>query len=120
MAVQYTMHLLLLHVLLKNTIFRVFSLAVTGNESQHMRIRSAILKYMLPIEHLLIGRNTEEHANYLYTLNYSSVQDYINATGMAKNGNLSTEFEIMVFSTGIILISLVLMQEATHGVYSLQ
>ena len=82
----------------RNCLFCVFSLAVTGSESQHMRIRSAILEYMLSIEHLLIGRDTEGHANYLYTLNYSSVQDYINATGMAMNGNWGTEFKMMVFS----------------------
>ena len=44
-------------------------------ESWYMRIRSAILEYMLSIEHVLIDRDIKGHENYLYTLNYASVQD---------------------------------------------
>ena len=63
-----------------------------------MRIRNAIVEYMLSIEHLLIGRDTDGHANYLYTLNYSSVQEYVTNTGMSNNATWGTEFEMMIFS----------------------
>ena len=71
---------------------------VTGCELQHMQMRNAIVSYMFSIEHLLVGHDSEGHANYLEPLNCTSVQQYINESGMSRNGTWGTEFEMMVFS----------------------
>jgi len=52
-----------------NSLFRAFACVVTGCESQHMQMRNAIISYMLSIEHLLVGHDSEGCANYMQPLN---------------------------------------------------
>ena len=63
-----------------------------------MQIRNAIISYMLSIEHLLVGQDSEGHANYMQPLNYSTVQEYVNNSRMSVNGTWGTELDMMVFS----------------------
>ena len=81
-----------------NCLFCALTCIVTGCEMQHMEMRNAVLSYMLSIEHLLVGHDSEGHANYMQPLNYSTVQDYINNSRMSVNGTWGTELEMMVFS----------------------
>ena len=80
-----------------NCLFRALAYVVTGCELQHMQMRNAIVTYMFSIEHLLVGHDSEGHANYLEPLNCTSVQQYITESGMSRNGTWGTEFEMMVF-----------------------
>ena len=81
-----------------NCLFRAFAYIVTGSESQHMQIREGILSYMLSIENLLTGYDTNGHANYLVPLNCRTVQEYINTRHMSTNGTWGTELEMMCLS----------------------
>ena len=81
-----------------NCYFRALSYIITGRETQHMEIREGILSYMLTIQHLLIGRDSTGHANILVPFNVHSVQQYIDNTGMARNGTWGTDVEMLCFS----------------------
>ena len=69
-----------------NCYFHALSYIITGYENQHMEIHEAILSYMLSIQHLLIGHDSTGHANFLVPFNVRSVQEYIDNSGMARNG----------------------------------
>ena len=81
-----------------NCYFRALSYIITGSETQHMEIREGILSYMLTIQHLLIGRDSTGHANFLVPFNVRSVQQYIDNSGMARNGTWGTDVEMLCFS----------------------
>ena len=81
-----------------NCYFRALSYIITGSETQHMEIREGILSYMLTIQHLLIGRDSSGHANFLVPFNVRSVQQYIDNSGMARNSTWGTDVEILCFS----------------------
>ena len=81
-----------------NCYFRALSYIITGSETQHMEIREGILSYMLTIQHLLIGRDSSGHANFLVPFNVRSVQQYIDNSGMARNGTWGTDVEMLCFS----------------------
>ena len=81
-----------------NCFFRAISYIITGSETQHLEIREAIISYMLSIEHLLIGHDSTGHANFLVPLNINSVQQYIDNTGMARNGTWGTDIEMLIVS----------------------
>ena len=71
---------------------------ITICESQHLEIREAIMSYMLSIQHLLIGHDSTGRANFLVPLNVNSVQQYIDNTGMSRNGTWSTDIEMLIVS----------------------
>ena len=53
---------------------------------------------MLTIQHLLIGRDSSGHANFLVPFNVHSVQQYIDNSGMARNSTWGTDVEMLCFS----------------------
>ena len=63
-----------------------------------MQIKEGILSYILSIENLLTGYDTNGHANYLVPLNCRTVQEYINTRRMSTNGNWGTELEMTCLS----------------------
>ena len=77
-----------------NCYFRALSYIITGCENQHMEVCEAILSYMLSIQHLLIGHDSTGHANFLVPFNVRSVQEYIDNSGMARNGTWGTNVEM--------------------------
>ena len=62
-----------------------------------MEIREGIISYMLSIEHLLTGYDSTGHANYLVPFSYSTVQQYIDNSGMSRSGTWGTDLEMMCF-----------------------
>ena len=83
-----------------NCYFRALSYTyiITSCEAQHMEIREAILSYMLSIQHLLIGHDSTGHANFLVPFNVRNVQEYIDNSGIARNGTWGTDVEMLCFS----------------------
>lgn len=71
------------------------------SEAHHTEMREAILSFMLSIEHLLVGYDSDGHANYLVPLQFNSVQEYIDNTRMSSNRQWGTELEIMCLSHNI-------------------
>ena len=80
-----------------NCLFRALSYVVTGSEAQHMEILNGIISYMLSIEPLLAGYDSTGHANYLVPFNFSTVQQYINNSDMARSGTWGTDLEMICF-----------------------
>jgi len=52
---------------------------------------------MLSIESLLTGYDSTSHANYLVPFNFSSVQEYLENSGMTRNSTWGTDLEMMCF-----------------------
>lgn len=75
-----------------NCLFRAFSFLITGSESQHREVRSAILNHMLQNNDLfLLG-------NYVgVSDNHNSIAQYISTTGM-NIGAWGTTVEILALS----------------------
>ena len=69
-----------------NCLFRSLSYLITGSVRQHMAVRSAILEHMVNIGHFLLGRHIPER--------FTSVQQYIEETGMDKFGEWGTNIEM--------------------------
>ncbi len=65
-----------------NCLFRSFAYIITGSEDQHMAVRAVILNHMVDIDHFLLGP---------HIIQYSSVQDYIRATGMDRAKTWGTD-----------------------------
>ena len=53
---------------------------------------------MLTIQHILIGCDSTGHANFLVPFNVHGVQQYIDNSGMARNGTWGTDVEMLCFS----------------------
>jgi len=60
-------------------------------------MRNAIISYMLSTEHLLVGHDSEGHANYIQPLNFLTVEDHVNNSSMSVNGTWGTKLEMIVF-----------------------
>ena len=71
-----------------NCLFRSFSYTITGRETEHMAIRCAILRHMVDIAHLLLGPHITFH----------SVDEYVQAESMDKDGAWGSEVEIMTLA----------------------
>ena len=71
-----------------NCLFRAMSFIITGSQSQHFEIRSAIMAHLITIPHLVTGIGSDGHHNYLtyYNGGFTNVDDYLIHTGMATNG----------------------------------
>ena len=72
-----------------NCLFRAFALTITGSQAEHFAVRTAIVKHMRTIAHLLLRHHITSHA---------SVQAYIQSTAMDQNGAWGTEVEILTLS----------------------
>ena len=59
-----------------NCLFRTLCYIITGSETQHFELRSAIVAHMLAIPHLLCGIGSDGHGNYFYR-RYDDVESYL-------------------------------------------
>ena len=71
-----------------NCLFRSFSYIITGRETEHMAIRCAILRHMVDIAHLLLGPH----------ITYDSVDEYVQAKSMNKDGAWGSVVEMMTLA----------------------
>ena len=80
-----------------NCLFRSLCYIITGSQTQHFELRSAIVAHMLSIHNLLCGLGSDGHRNYFYG-NYDSVETYLATSNMANNGTWGTDTEMCVLA----------------------
>ena len=73
-----------------NCLFRALSYVITGSECQHYRLRTAIVRHMFDIEHLLV--------NNAGTFDRTSVSEYLSVSNMDKDKMWGTDVEIFTLS----------------------
>ena len=83
-----------------NCLFRAMSFIITGSETQHFEVRSAIIAHMFANRELLTGYGADGHQNYLayYHGGYSSVENYLARTRKAMSGAWGTDFEMTLLA----------------------
>ena len=83
-----------------NCMFRALSYIISGSETQHFDLRSAIIAHMLSIPDLVSGIGPDGRRNYLVTYDegYSSIEDYLVKSRMADNGTWGGDFELCVLA----------------------
>lgn len=81
-----------------NCLFRSLSYVITGSEQQHLEVRTALVSYMLSIESFLVGYGDDGNYNYLQPFGHTTVQSYIDSTGMNRAGTWGSELEMMCLS----------------------
>ena len=69
-----------------NCLFRALSYVITGSEQQHIEVRNSLLSYMSSIEAYLVGYGEDGHYNYLQPFGHTTVQSYIDSSGMDRSG----------------------------------
>ena len=75
-----------------NCLFRSLSYLITGSEEQHLAVRTAIVQHMVEIAQLLFAHRHDLLAGY------TSVQDYVQHTGMSENTVWGGDIEIWVLA----------------------
>ena len=84
-----------------NCLFRAISFIITGSEEQYFILRSVVISYMISMSHLLVGRRSDGHRNYvdaLTTTDHSSIEQYIQETAMNRDGTWGSSIEIVTLS----------------------
>jgi len=100
-----------------NCLFRAFSYVITGSEDQHIEVRNALVNYMLLIENYLVGHGEDGNYNYLYPFGHTSVQNYIDNSGMDRPSIWDSELEMTCLSH--MLNTIVYSFEAHHNTWQL-